>query len=98
MNTQRLQNLFSPYLEDGETLVCAVFGYREIGLSKVPSYIGICENSIIIFKSRPSKYDYLTRIDFNEIKNVHVIEEKSVLGRKYEIYVTTKGEEEDNTY
>ena len=96
MNTQRLQNLFSPYLEEGEALICAVFGYQKTGAFKKPSYIGISNRALIVLPIRFNIPYKTFRIPFKNDNCVNIVEHKSAHGRKFDISVTV--EKGDNTY
>ncbi len=96
MNIQRLQNLFSPYLEEGETLICAVFGHQKTSVFKKPSYIGFSNRALIIMSAGFNKNGKVLRIPFKETEQVHVTERKTAFGRIYHLSVKLKNN--DNTY
>ena len=96
MNIQRLQKLFSPYLEEGETLICAVFGHHITGFFKRSSYIGFSNRALIIMSTGFNKNGKALRIPFKETEQAHITERKTTFGRIYHLSVKLKNT--DNTY
>lgn len=97
-NTALMNKHLSSLLKEGEHLSSSVYGFYKQGIYQAYSYLGFCEDHLLLVHLRLNKIDRSFRIPLESIHEVRIVERNTLLGKKVEIFITMKGDGELVTF
>ncbi len=97
-NTTLMNKHLSSLLEEGEHLSYSVYGFYKQGIYQAYSYLGFCEDHLLLVHLRLNKIDRSFRIPLESIHEVRIVERNTLLGKKIEIFITLKADGELVTF
>ena len=97
-NTALMNKHLSSLLEEGEHLSYSVYGLYKQRIYQAYSYLGFCEDHLLLVHLRLNKIDKSFRIPLESIHEVRIVERNTLFSKKVEIFITLKADGELLTF